>query len=158
MKNLAFLALASICTYAHAAPPEFSKTVAVVNKSVKCNQAKTTPASDGFGALYGCVSGAASTAKIFINEEAGTGKVKNIKIMWNDWFLEGGYGVHPDHIEAHSFVDAVTKMFVPSISKKLQANFIGQDQAEYDADGYKAIYSYHRGPKIEERLITLTPK
>ena len=158
MRNLALVSLFSACTYVHAAPPDFNKTVSSVNKSVKCGQAKTTPASYGMGDLYSCISGAASTAKIFINEDVGTGKVKNIKIMWNDWFQDGGYGLHPDHMEAHSFVDAVTNMFIPSASKKLQANFFDKTPTEYQANGFNAVYSYHRGPKIEERLITLTPK
>lgn len=158
MKKNCFLFIYLFSTFASASSLDFDKTVLKINKSVQCLQAKTLPASDGYGMLYSCISGQQGTAKIYINENPGKGTVKNIKIMWNDYFKDVGYGTHLGHVEAYKFVDTVTDMLVPSVSKKLQANFIGHQNFDYETKEFAASYKYHKGPAIEERLITLTPK
>ena len=62
-----------------------------VTKVLSCPRPKITPASPGFGALYGCIVGMVETVKFFINEAEGTGQVKNVKLMWNDWFIDIGW-------------------------------------------------------------------
>jgi hypothetical protein len=56
-------------------------------KALSCPRPKITPASSGLDALYGCIVGTAQTVKFFINEAEGTGQVKNVTLIWNDWFV-----------------------------------------------------------------------
>jgi len=129
-----------------------------VTKSLNCPRPKITPASPGYGALYGCIDGAAQTAKFFINESEGTGKVKNVKLMWNDWFVDTGYGVHADRREARRFVKAFAKLYVPSLEQKLMSIFFSNSSTIIEVKGYQIAYTYSRGPQIDERLFVLTPK
>lgn len=127
-------------------------------KELNCFNAKITPASPGFGALYGCIAGPAETVKFFINEAEDTGKVKNIKLMWNDWFVDIGYGKHADKNVAEAYVQAFSRLYAPKIEKKLTSIFFSNSDATMEVGDYRIAYTYSRGPKIDERLLVLTPK
>lgn len=127
-------------------------------EKIACISPKITPAGFGEGALYGCIQGTAQTAKLFINEEPETGAVKNIKVMWNDWFQDVGYGVHPDASEAHLMVKALASLYVPDLERKLVAAFFADINAAFESEDFTVVYTYRRGPKIDERLLVLTPK
>jgi hypothetical protein len=129
-----------------------------VTKALSCPQSKITPASPGFGALYGCIVGTAETVKFFINETEGTGQVKNVKLMWNDWFIDIGSGIHADKKEAQAFVKAFAKLYAPNIEKKLTSIFFSNSNTTVEAGDYQIAYTYSRGPQIDERLFVLTPK
>lgn len=127
-------------------------------KALNCQQPKITPASSGLGALYGCIAGAAETVKFFINEAEGTSEVKNVKLMWNDWFVDIGYGIHADKKEAQAFVKAFAKLYAPHMEKKLTSIFFSNSNTTLEVGDYQIAYTYSRGPKIDERLFILTPK
>lgn len=130
-----------------------------ISSKLNCDQEKVTPASFGYGALYGCISGGAETAKVFINEEAATGKVENIKVMWNDWFKDVGFGLHPDKKEAQKYLEVVSSLFTPSISKDLNESFFNTSKNKsFQTDKFNVKYTYNKGPAIAERLITISPK
>ena len=74
----------------------FQQEAERATKILECPKAKITPASSGLGAIYGCIVGSSETVKFFINEGEDAGKVKNVKLMWNDWFVDMGYGKHAD--------------------------------------------------------------
>ncbi len=112
----------------------------------------------GLGALYTCVVGKGETVKFFINEAENTGQVKDVKLMWNDWFKDVGYGVHADKAEMQSFVKAFSKLYAPQLEQKLISTFGGSTNATIEAGEYKIVYTYKRGPAIDERLFVLTPK
>ena len=127
-------------------------------KALNCSKAKITPASSGFGALYGCIAGSAETVKFFINEAEGVGKVKNVKLMWNDWFVDIGYGKHADKKEAEKYVKAFARLYAPKMEKKLTSIFFSNSNTTMEIGDYQIAYTYSRGPKIDERLLVLTPK
>tara|TARA_R110000796_G_scaffold241303_4_gene362819 strand:+ start:8791 stop:9396 length:606 start_codon:yes stop_codon:yes gene_type:complete len=129
-----------------------------VTSALSCSQPKITPASLGLGALYGCITGSAETVKFFINEEAGTGQIQDVKLMWNDWFVDIGYGIHTDQKEARIFVKTFSQLYAPELENKLTAAFFSKSNAAFNTDNYHIEYKYHRGPKIDERLIIATPK
>ena len=136
----------------------FSSETDRATKALACPRPKTTPASAGLGALYGCVVGRAETVKFFINEGAKAGQVKNVKLMWNDWFKDTGYGVHADQPEAEKFVRALAALYAPSLKDKLLKAFFANENTTVEAGQYRFAYSYSRGPAIDERLIVVTQK
>ena len=127
-------------------------------KMLNCINEKIMPASDGLGALYGCIAGSAETVKFFINEEKDVGSVKNIKLMWNDWFIDIGYGKHADKKVAEKYVKIFAILYAPKMKKKLTSVFFSNSNTTLRVGNYQIAYTYSRGPKIDERLLVLTPK
>ncbi|MBI9075659.1 MAG: hypothetical protein JEZ02_09635 [Desulfatibacillum sp.] len=127
-------------------------------KALNCSRAKILPASSGMGALYGCIAGSAETVKLFINEAEDVGKVKNVKLMWNDWFVDVGYGKHADKKEATAFVKAFARLYAPNMEKKLIAIFFSNSNSTLEIGDNQIEFTYRRGSKIDERLFVLTPK
>jgi hypothetical protein len=127
-------------------------------KALSCPRPKITPASSDLGVLYGCIAGSAETVKFFINEAEGTGQVKNVKLMWNDWFVDIGYGIHADKKEGQAFVKTFAKLYAPNMEKKLTAIFFSNSNTTVEVGDYQIAYTYSRGPKIDDRLLALTPK
>jgi hypothetical protein len=136
----------------------FQAEVDRVTKALSCPRPKITLASSELGALYGCIVGTAETVKFFINEAEGTGQVKNVKLMWNDWFVDIGYGIHADKKEAQALVKAFAKLYAPNVEKKLASIFFSNSNTAVEVGDYHIAYTYSRGPKIDERLLVLTPK
>ena len=150
--------LAAFSTTTFPASLNFQFEADRATKAIGCKSPKVTPGGDGLGALYGCITGAAQTVKFFINESAGTGQVKNVKLMWNDWFTDAGQGVHADKEEAQAFLGAFGKLYAPEDEQKLSEIFFSNSNASFESDSYRIAYTYKRGPKIDERLLILTPK
>jgi hypothetical protein len=119
-----------------------------VTKALSCPRPKITPASPGFGALYGCVVGTAETVKFFINEAEGTGQVKNAKLMWNDWFVDIGSGIHADKKEAQAFVKTFAKLYAPDMEKKLMSIFFSNSNTTVEVGDYQIAYTYSRGVQL----------
>jgi len=129
-----------------------------VTKAISCPRPTITPAISGFGALYSCIVGPAETVKFFINEAEGTDQVENVKLMWNDWFVDIGYGIHADKMEAQAFIKAFAELYAPAKEKELASIFFSNSNITMEVDDYRIAYTYSRGPKIDERLLVLTPK
>lgn len=137
----------------------FQKEADRATKMLNCKDVKITPAGYGLGALYGCITGSAKTVKFFINEKAkDVGKVDNVKLMWNDWFVDIGYGKHADKSDAKAYVKTFAKLYAPKIEKKLESIFFSNSNVTMEVDDYQIAYTYSRGPKIDERLLVLTSK
>lgn len=137
---------------------DFRNETLRVTERIACISSRVTPAEYDMGALYGCIQGTAETAKFFINEEAGTGAVKNIKVMWNDWFEDVGYGIHSDSREARLMVRALASLYAPELEGELVAAFFGNTDEAFELEDMNINYTYRRGPKIDERLLVLTPR
>jgi hypothetical protein len=121
-----------------------------------CQKEKIIPASSGSGALFGCVLGKARTAKYFINEVPKTSRVENVKVMWNDWFNDIGYGLHADKPEAEAMLKAAAKLYAPAVEGALLSAFRSVTNKTIRSNGFSFLYTHERGPKIDERLITIT--
>ena len=137
----------------------FQKEADRATKMLNCTDVKITPAGYGLGALYGCIAGSTETVKFFINEKAKeAGKVKNVKLMWNDWFIDTGHGKHADKKVAEEYVKIFAKLYVPEMERKLSTFFFSNERKTLDAGDYQIAYTYSRGPAIDERLLVLTSK
>lgn len=135
----------------------FSREAQQATQALRCVNARTTPASDGMGALYGCVQGRAETAKWFINEDAGrAGHVLNVKVMWNDYHRDIGEGLHADHTEAETMVAVLARFYAPALATDLNAAMRTNQDRVWEVGRFRIAYSYFRGPAIEERLFTVS--
>ncbi|WP_143476450.1 hypothetical protein [Pseudacidovorax sp. RU35E] len=159
MKSKTFaLSLAFISNWSLANPPQFEKFASDINKVLSCNYTKTAPPNQLGGTLYMCIAGKAETAKVFMHKNEKTGKVLNLKIMWNDWFKDTGYGIHPDKIEATGFVDLLGNRLTPNHTAQMLKVFEGKAPATFSTEGWDVKYTYERGRAIDERLFVFTPK
>jgi hypothetical protein len=121
-----------------------------------CPQSKITPpAFDDDGRLFGCIAGKGQTAKYFINETHSGSKVLNIKIIWNDWFQDVGYGLHADAGEAVAMVNVLAGLYAPADKPQLIEAFSSSVPKTIKSGGYEFRYTYRRGPKIDERVIVM---
>lgn len=152
------LALAGLSGVALADAPPFQKFASDLNSVLSCKYTKTTPPDELGGTLYMCIAGKAETAKLFINKDEKTGKVLNLKIMWNDWFKDAGYGIHPDKAEATGFINLLGERLSPAIKPQMLKAFEGKAPVSFSTDAWDVKYTYNRGPAIDERLFVFTPK
>jgi CubicO group peptidase (beta-lactamase class C family) len=152
------LALAGLSSVALADAAQFQKFASDLNNVLNCKYTKTTPPDELGGTLYMCIAGKAETAKVFINKDEKTGKVQNLKIMWNDWFKDTGYGIHPDKKEATGFINLLGKRLTPAITAQMLKAFEGKAPATFSTAAWDVKYTYNRGPAIDERLFVFAPK
>jgi len=116
----------------------------------------TPPLYSGGGSLYGCILGKMETVKYFINESSGTGRVLNIKFIWNDWFRNIGFGVHSDKQEAQNSLNTLIKLYAPKKSKELRKIFFGNKSINMKTEKFQFSYTFDRGPAIDERMLIVT--
>ncbi len=152
------LALVALSCAALADAPHFQNFASDLNNVLSCKYTKTTPPDELGGTLYMCIAGKAETAKVFVNKDEKTGKVLNLKIMWNDWFKDAGFGIHPDKKEAIGFINVVSQRLSPTTTAQMLKAIEGKATATFSSEGWNVKYTYNRGPAIDERLFVLTPK
>ena len=114
--------------------------------------------AEGLGALYSCIGGNAQTVKFFINEQPGTGKVRSVKFLWNDFTKDIGYGVHADAAMAADWAEHLAAMYAPTEKAKVQDVFRGNKDAVIETTAYVLRYTYHKGPAADERMFVVTQK
>lgn len=129
-----------------------------VTKSINCQNPKIIKGSSFSGELYSCIGGASETVKFFINEKKGTNKVRNVKLMWNDWTKNLGEGMHADEELASKWVSVVAKLYAPDKSDELISTFFSSQEKVIKSGKYSIEYNYHKGPAIDERLFIITAK
>ena len=136
----------------------FQDEASRITSTVNCPKPKLTPGDSTFGALYGCVVGRAETVKIFVNEVRGRNEVENVKLMWNDWYKDRGYGIHADRAEAERLLGIVAGLYGPRIRSQLAKAFFGDRTSAIETGAYRFDYRYTRGPAIDERLLVVTER
>lgn len=136
---------------------EFQAEIERVSGKIQCDTKKVVPASDGWGALFSCISGPAETSKFFINEDLATGKVKSIKFLWNDWFKDVGYGLHADKAVAAKILASVLTLYPIQQSAELRSAFSAKKNRNFKSESATFEYTFDRGPSIDERMIVITP-
>ena len=145
---------------AAATPPrdafeEFFAEAGRVNKAVDCGAPRFIAGDDLVGELYSCVLGDAETAKVFINAYQGDNQVANVKIMWNDWTADVGFGTHADEEVALSTLAAVVDLYAPELTERAILAFMEDQPVEFISGPYYMRYRVAHGPKIDERLLTI---
>jgi len=125
---------------------------------LRCEKPTLTPASHSWGKLYGCIQGEAETVKWFINEVPNTERVKNVKFLWNDWFIDTGFGVHADQFEALAVLNYLIDMYAPNQAEEIDEAFWRNQNKIIQNDNFILKYTWERGPAIDERMIIITSK
>ncbi|MBN8241264.1 hypothetical protein JF541_19080 [Marinobacter hydrocarbonoclasticus] len=136
----------------------FNEEAQRVTGEIKCSNPKITPGTGSWGALYGCVGGQSQTVKFFINEEAGTGQVKNVKFLWNDWTKDGSFGTHADNALAKAWVSVLGTMYAPRKVDQVINAFFGNSDTTVDGESHLFKYTHRSGPGIDERMIVVVEK
>lgn len=136
----------------------FDKEGKKVSANIGCRNPKISPAWGGGGRLYGCITGRAETVKFFINETDQGGKVKNAKLMWNDYTSDMGEGLHADAAMAKAWASVVGTLYAPTKVDQVMAAFASKRNTTIDGGKHILKYTYSPGPAIDERLITVTAK
>lgn len=127
-----------------------------IKAKVTCHDVGVSPPFGASGKLFGCITGKAMTAKLFVNEVKDKNRVENIKLMWNDWFIDVGHGLHADKSESEQFVKAVADLYAPNQKAKLMKVFFSRNNETWSGGLFKFAFTISRGPKIDERLLTIT--
>ena len=134
----------------------FESAVRKFDAKLNCGQRSAQDGNTYLGALYGCVSGGARTAKVYVNGQVRGPGVANVKVMWNDYHYDAGYGVHADRHAAAAMLDAVLLAYVPSQLSKGRAAFGGTAPRTFSSNGLRVDYRFTGGPSADERLLTIT--
>lgn len=136
----------------------FAAETAALAELIKCpdGHAKVTT-TIGLPDLWGCILPGAEVLKLFVNERE-DGHVEDVKIMWNDWTRDTGHGLHADRAMAEAWVTAIATRYAPEQVERLLDAFRGEAEATVDEGALTLRYTFHQGPAIAERLITITRK
>ncbi|WP_273793487.1 hypothetical protein [Brucella anthropi] len=134
----------------------FEKESVAVGDLIKCPKERMTK-TPGFPDLWGCIWPGAEVVKVFINED-GSGGVKNVKVMWNDWTRDVGYGVHTDAEMARAWLAALATRYAPEAVEDVLLTFDSASNKTIESDTHRLVYTYEKGPAIDERLFTISAK
>ncbi len=107
--------------------------------------------------LWSCLLPPNEVAKVFINGDKGKG-VESVKIMWNDWTKDIGYGVHTDRQLAEAWVTALATRYAPEMVPDVLEAFRGVQPVLIRGSAFDLRYTYGKGPAMAERLITITAR
>ena len=90
------------------------------SSEVFCPTAKVRPPSlEGSGRVFACDLGESGTVQFAIHELGRTGRVENIKVMWNDWLVDIGRGIHADRFEAELLMKMTARLYAPGAEAEL---------------------------------------
>lgn len=135
---------------------EFRAESDVMRNKLECKYSRMTPANDSQGSLFSCIGGEAETVKYFINEEYNTGKIKSIKLLWNEWTKDRGYGLWADSGVAKRWAGIVANRYAPELEDKLVQNFQATSNTVLRGEHYTIRYTYEAGPEIDEHMFVVT--
>lgn len=130
----------------------FSEECDKISGQAKCRKSKFISAAQ----MYYCAQGKTETVNWYINGIKGTDRVENIKLMWNDWHKDFGYGIHAEKEEAFESLEILINLYASNKSKEIKDAFCGNKNITIKTKSFMIKYTFSRGPGIDERLITIT--
>lgn len=125
---------------------------------IGCLKVKITPPSNSWGVLLSCIGGKSDTVKFFINETPGSGKVKNTKLLWNDWTKDTGKGIHTDKATAKAWATSIAAMYAPNKTEEVVNAFFSTKDQKIESESYVMKYSFNIGPAINEHLLEINTR
>lgn len=130
-----------------------------VSEYVACPKGRINQASGNMGAMYSCIGGKAETVKFFVNEMPNSsGRVKNVKLLWNDYTKNVGEGIHADAVIAKQWAGHLADMYAPTHKAQVMKAFLGNKNAVVESATHVLTYSYSKGPAADERMFVVTKK
>jgi hypothetical protein len=88
--------------------------------------------------------------KVFVNAADSSGGVENVKIMWDDWTRDAGYGVHTDKAMAEAWVTALATRYASTQVQEVLTAFRGTSTVKIKGEGVSLKYTDFKGPAIDE--------
>lgn len=152
----ALVTLISVQTASAADFGSFPAETTAIGEAIHCRSGGVTR-TDGLPDLWGCIAPGAEVVKVFVNATEDNEAVENVKIMWNDWTRDTGYGLHTDSALAVQWVEILADRYAPGKADEILQAFAGESEVVVEGPEATLRYSYSRGPAIDERLITVTP-
>jgi len=158
-RNSTTVAILTVIAIAASSPANafdsFTGETNIISDTIKCPTPKVTRTS-GMADLWGCIAPGAEVVKVFVNADDANTSVQNVKVMWNDWTRDTGYGVHTDKALAEAWLTALATRYAPQNVPDVLAAFRSSSDTTIAGNGFTLSYTYFKGPAIDERLITIT--
>ena len=152
------MALGVQATHAGNGFQSFATKTDALTDLIKCPEGSAkVSVTAGLPDLWGCILPGAEVVKIFVNERD-EDQVENIKLMWNDWTRDTGYGLHTDKAMAEAWLTAIATRYAPEQVDAVLSAFRGEEEAKIDSGAFLLTYRFDQGPAIAERLVTITEK
>ena len=123
-----------------------------------CPKEKILPAMKGFGSLYICTLGNKKTIKLYVSEEPDSGGVLNVGLLWNDWKMNMGYGLHSDLSEAKKALTFLIDMYVPEQKKEIEEAFWLLMNEDFSTSEFVVYMTHKEGLQKDERLLVIEEK
>lgn len=136
----------------------YQQEVSFLKMMLDCPKEKNLPAMKEFGALYICTLGDAKTVKLYVSEKPASDQVLNIGMMWNDWKINIGYGVHSDSAEAEKALDFLIDMYVPARREEIKKAFWDSKNEDFSTSEFTIYLTHKAGLQKDERLIVIEEK
>jgi hypothetical protein len=139
----------------------FDGEVARARVSLNCSDTEIMPGGTGYGALYGCIKGNAQTAKLFINETPSVSNVvQDVKLMWNRWTRDTGFGVDADEQVAIEMLDDLLELYAIPNADIVKQTFRDRtlEERPFESDNFIVTVRKSEGPAINEHLLTIVAR
>lgn len=134
----------------------FSGETEALSDAIQCPRPATT-VTPGLPDLWGCILAPNEVTKVFVNADE-MGATANVKVMWNDYTKDIGYGLHTDKAVAQAWLAAVVARYAAASVGEALAAFEGNADVTIENDRFQLSYTFWHGPAIDERLVTITAK
>lgn len=130
-----------------------------VSSYIACPKSRMNQATGPLGALYSCIGGQAETVKFFVSElPSSGGRVKNVKLLWNDYTKKTGEGIHADAAIAKQWAKHMADMYAPAQKAQVLQVFLSNKNAVVESATHVLTYTYSKGPAADERMFVVTKK
>lgn len=132
----------------------FTAETSAINDILDCKNSGIT-STPGLPDLWGCSHPVAEVVKVYVNGGESDG-VENVKLMWDDYTKDVGYGLHADREVAELWLASLLSRYASDAVDRMTEAFNGSEDVRVNVDGIAVEYTYSQGPAIGERLITIT--
>ena len=132
----------------------YGHAVDQINSTLNCIKPKGVSGLGTAGDLFVCKVGEEVT--LYVNQNLDNNTVKSIKLIWNDYTRDVGYGVHAGTAAAKNAATKLGRMYGLAEPEQLAILMSSEDGAELKSETHAFAYTYRQGPSIDERMILIT--
>ena len=132
----------------------YGHAVDKINSALNCIKPKGVSGLGTAGDLFVCKVGDEVT--LYVNQNLGNNTVKSIKLIWNDYTRDVGYGVHAGAAAAKNAATKLGDMYGLTEPGQLAVLLSSADSGELKSETHAFSYTYRQGPSIDERMLMIT--
>jgi hypothetical protein len=123
-----------------------------------CPKENILPAMKGFGSLYICTLGNKNTIKLYVSEDPDSGGVLNVGLLWSDWKIDIGHGLHSDLGEAKKALTLLIDMYVPDKKNEIEDAFWMLKNEDFSTSEFAVYLTPKESLQKDERLLVIEEK